>query len=402
MSKTTVGPGSTGAVLQSQFLCVSSPLGTAGRIPTRCEDGGRAVQASDVGREGPAGPNPGTSATRGTVHEWRGQAGKAALQRRARVAEQPLGEVDTGRSIRGERFVRRSECPVCGRPGSPFLSLPYDADPVAGYLARHYGGALDTALLTGERYELTDCACGLVYQARVPHDELLEHIYGHAALHDPEKENRVRGLDVRRRYANDIEQCIKFFGSEPSSVEVLDFGSGPGLWLDMAKGYGCVTAGSEMIDSGLERLRASGHEAIPPAELPTGRFHFVNMEQVVEHLVDPRGTVQQLVSSLRPGGILRICVPNGTGIRRRLEVGDWEAPKGSPTSLDPVAPLEHVNCFDHGSLRLLGRAVGLEPFHFPLRQHLDQMERIRFAASAVLHVLHRPRGTLQWFRKPSS
>jgi SAM-dependent methyltransferase len=297
-------------------------------------------------------------------------------------------------------LVARSHCPVCGEFGNPFLSLPYDTDPIAGYLASFYNGALDATALTGQHYELIDCAsCGLVYQAHIPDAALLDHLYGHAALHDLEKVKAARGLSVRRSYANDIEQCIKYFGGDPAAVEVLDFGSGPGLWLGMAAAYGCRTAGSEMSGVGLRPLIDAGHEAFTPENLPAERFHFVNTEQVVEHLTDPRGTLDRLARALRPGGILRINVPNGTGIRSRLEDGDWSAPKGSPMSLNPVAPLEHLNCFDHGSLQRLGEIVGLRPFHYPVRQYLDPMERTRFTASAVLHLFRRPRGTLQLFKK---
>ncbi len=290
---------------------------------------------------------------------------------------------------------------MCGERGAPFLSLPYDADPIAGYLTRFYDGAIDPAELADQRYELVRCsACGIVYQVGVPDEALLDHLYGVAALHDVQASQAARGLAVRRSYANDVEQCMKYFGTESAPVEVLDFGAGAGLWLEMAAAYGCRTSGAELAAAALGRLRDAGHDAFVLEDLPPERFHFVNTEQVVEHLVDPRGTVEHLLRSLRPGGLLRISVPNGSGIVERLQRADWQAPKGSPGSLNSVAPLEHLNCFDHGSLRRLGELVGLEPFHYPLRQYLDPMERMRFTASAVLHRVRRPEGTLQYFRKP--
>src|SRR5688572_20709685 len=99
----------------------------------------------------------------------------------------------------GAGLVVRRGCPVCGSAGSPFVSLPYDAEPIAGYLSRFYSGALEQTSLAGERYELVDCAsCGLVYQLRIPDEELLDHLYGWAAIHDVEKERSARGLSVRR------------------------------------------------------------------------------------------------------------------------------------------------------------------------------------------------------------
>lgn len=300
-------------------------------------------------------------------------------------------------------LVVRSGCPVCGRRTAPFLSIPFDGPPMVDYLDHFYCGRLDTAPLTGERYELAECdGCGLVYQLHVPDERYLDHLYGSAAFADPDAVRSTRGLAVRRAYAHDVEQFLKFFDTPAHDVHVLDFGSGTALWLDMAKAYGCRTTGSEMTEKGRERIRASGHRPLGPDALPERAFHFINTEQVVEHLTDPLGTVQMLATALRPGGLLRISVPNGSDIRARLELGDWSAPKGSPRSLNAVAPLEHVNCFDAGSLRRLGETSGLEPFHYPFRQYMDPMERVRFVASAVAHLLNRPNGTLQLFRKPSA
>lgn len=312
-----------------------------------------------------------------------------------------MTEADSSVSGRWGPLASRSGCPVCRQPGTPVLSLPYDGEPIASYLIQFYDGAIDPADLAGQRYELVQCAsCGLVYQVGVPNEELLDHLYGVAALHDVEATQAARGLAVRRSYANDVEQCIKYFDAAPASIEVLDFGSGAGLWLDMAAAFGCRTSGAELAETALGRLRAAGHDAFILEELPSERFHFVNTEQVVEHLVEPCEVLQQLVDALRPGGLLRISVPNGAGIVDRLEHADWRAPKGSPASLNAVAPLEHLNCFDHGSLRQLGQSVGLEPFHYPLRQYLEPMERMRFAVSALVHRVRRPEGTLQLFRKP--
>ena len=36
----------------------------------------------------------------------------------------------------------------------------------------------------------------------------------------------------------------------------------------------------------------------------------------------------------------------------------WEAPKGSSDSLNPVAPLEHVNCFTREALLQFARETG--------------------------------------------
>jgi hypothetical protein len=120
---------------------------------------------------------------------------------------------------------------------------------------------------------------------------------------------------------------------------------------------------------------------------------------VFEHLVDPYEVGLRVVRSLRDGGVLRIGVPNGGNVRGLLRDADWLAPKGSPWSLNAVAPLEHVNCFDHEAIVAFGERLGLRLFQYPARQYLEPWGRIRFAVSALLHVVHRPRGTTLLFQK---
>jgi SAM-dependent methyltransferase len=301
-------------------------------------------------------------------------------------------------------LVERTTCPVCRAPAeraATLSDLPFDQDPLRRYLSEFYDGALDVRPLRGERFVLLDCpGCGLVYQRHVPDAALLEQLYGSAALADAGAVGAARGLSTRIAYAHDVERVIRHVGLPAAQIEVLDFGSGTGLWLQMAAAFGCRTTGAEITGSTLERLSAAGHRAVSMEDLPSERFHFVNTEQVVEHLVEPAETVQRLAAALRPGGVLRISVPNGSDIRERLRRGDWSAPKGSAESLNPVAPLEHLNCFDAASLRRLGTGAGLRPFDYPLRVELHQLGRLRYIAGAVRGRVRRPTGTLQLFSKP--
>lgn len=281
------------------------------------------------------------------------------------------------------------------------LSIGFAEPPVQPYLEAFYSGRLDAASLDGERFEVVRCPdCGLTYQSWVPDDALLAHLYGDAARRDPAELARRRGLAVRLNYAHEIELFLRFFGRAPSEVEVLDFGSGHGDWLCMAAAFGCRTSGAELHPDGLRRIADDGHTAVPSADLPSGRYDFINAEQVVEHVVDPAGIMAALGTALRPGGLLHVSVPNGSDILERLEVNDWNAPKGSAHSLNAIAPLEHINCFDPGSLKRLATDVGLVPFRYPLRTQLHTMSRLRFAASSLSHLVKLPPGTNQIFRKP--
>lgn len=297
-------------------------------------------------------------------------------------------------------LVERTECPVCRCDApDPFLALPYSRGPISEYLRSHYEARLDPLRLGGWSYELVDCpGCTLVFQRWAPAPSALRELYGGMQDRDRERVSAVRGIDVRVRYSYDIERLIRYSGRSPADVSVLDFGAGTGLWLDMAAAMGCRTEAVELSDAAARDLASTGHRVVNLDELAAGSYDYVEAEQVFEHLVDPGSVVAGLVEALRPGGILRISVPNGTGIRGRIHRGDWSAPKGTARSLEPVAPLEHLNCFNHRSLVELARGSGLVPFVFPLRTEVHPTARIRYAASALKHRIRKPTGTMLFFQ----
>lgn len=303
-------------------------------------------------------------------------------------------------------FDRRDRCPVCGSDhGEVLLDRAFDDVEIAAYLTDFYADALDPSRLSAGRFVLLRCTtCGLVFQRDVLDAVGLDHLYSRVAAGSLDAAQRRRGLPERRTYSFQIEQAIKYFGVEPWKLDVLDFGSGWELWLDMAAAYGCRTTGVEIGHDRVERRPdSSTHRSMSLDELPDDHFHYINSEQVVEHLTDPSGTVRCLVRALQPGGLMRISVPDGGGIAPLLIQPDWSAPKHSPTSLNAVAPLEHVNCFDHAALTTLGTAVaGMEVFRYPLRQSLDRFERLRFAVDGLVQHVRPRRGTAMIFRRPAS
>ncbi len=295
----------------------------------------------------------------------------------------------------------RPACPVCATTTyHRLLDLPFDSPPLDDYLRWFYEGRLDPDRLADHRYVLDRCGgCGVRYQREVPGPDFLVELYDDLARSDREEVSRSRGLPTRQAYAYDVEQLVKHWNRPPVELRVLDYGSGFGDWLRMAAAYGCRVTAAELAPQKAAALAGTA-DVLPVDDLPSSTFHFINTEQVFEHLIEPGDTVRRLARSLVPGGLLRVSVPNGRGIDAALATPDWQRPKGDPTSLNAIAPLEHVNCWDHESLTRLGRVGGLEVFRYPLRQFLDPMERIRHVGGAVLHRLRPPRGTLVLFRRP--
>ena len=270
-------------------------------------------------------------------------------------------------------FIERTRCPSCHGTAVHELTRCHYEDPaIQGYLTTAYaavGHGIEDEYLQGAIFILMECAnCALVYQQQIPDDALMERLYEHWI--DPQtvfaRHQQTDTLAYHSRDAQEIMQVMAFLGKPPHALAFLDFGMGWGKWARMAKAFGCDAYGTELSPARIAYAQAHGVKVVSEAELATQQFDFINTEQVFEHLPDPLVTLQQLKRALKPTGLLKISVPDGADLKRRLAVMDWHAPKGSKNSLNAVSPLEHINCFKRVTLKKMAACAGLQEVQLPL------------------------------------
>ncbi len=267
-------------------------------------------------------------------------------------------------------FVKRHKCPGCESSKYTLLySSPYTTAPLRDYLVSFYSaqGTIELEYLDAQDYVLVEClGCGMIYQQEIPGDFLLHKLYEEWIDQDESLAlvKRRRTVGYFAGLSKEITNVIRYFDRLPSELTFLDFGMGWGQWCRMAQAYGCTVYGVELSEPRIKYARQMGIRVIDYKEISSMRFDFINTEQVFEHLAEPRDTFAHLRRSLTPDGLLKISVPDGRDIRWRLNQGNWQALKTSRYSLNPVAPLEHINCFNRVSLIHLAREFSLAPVNF--------------------------------------
>jgi 2-polyprenyl-3-methyl-5-hydroxy-6-metoxy-1,4-benzoquinol methylase len=269
-------------------------------------------------------------------------------------------------------FVRREECPACASGNFRIIyQSQYDSPPIKEYLVDFYSpqGKVEFEYLEGAAYVLCECdICGLIFQRDIPNESLMERLYEHWI--DPKKvcqRQKQDGLGYYSYYAQEIMQIIAYFGKDQSPLSFLDFGMGWGEWALMAKAFGCDSFGVELSSQRIQHAKSNGIKVINWDEIPQYRFDFINTEQVFEHIPEPLQTLHHLSRGLKTDGILKISVPTAHDIVRRLKIMDWKSTKGSKNSLNPVAPLEHINFFRRRSLDRMAIQAELEELLIPIK-----------------------------------
>ena len=139
-----------------------------------------------------------------------------------------------------------------------------------------------------------------------------------------------------------------------SPGRLLDVGCGRGdlaIWFAQ-RGWRVAGVEPAAAAAGLaaERGIEVHHGTLDDAPWAPETFDAVTFNHSLEHVPDPRLTLRQAGTLVRPGGLVIVSVPNFGGWQRRLFRSRW-------FHLDLPRHLQH---FDRGSLAEMARAAGLE------------------------------------------
>lgn len=126
-----------------------------------------------------------------------------------------------------------------------------------------------------------------------------------------------RGLDQKISQARTrlFKKVLSELRNKTKGRRLLDVGCGQGHFLNMAKENGWEVQGVEFAESACRYARENfGLEIInkelKDANFASGYFDAVTLWNVLDHLLDPLGTLCEIYRVLKPKGILVIRIPN--------------------------------------------------------------------------------------------
>jgi SAM-dependent methyltransferase len=204
--------------------------------------------------------------------------------------------------------------------------------------------------LRGPVYAFHRCRrCSMIYAPRILAPEVVRRRFAGTPLQRAYRELLRAGADPAA-YAPLVERLAAL---APATDAALDVGCGFGallaalssrfdqaLGLELDTEIAAAARRAYRVEVGSERLEELGAD---------GSFALVTMNQILEHIDDPRPMMAAARRLLAPGGVLWISVPQGASLGMALRRGRH------PT----VATHMHVNLFDAGSLRALVERAGL-------------------------------------------
>lgn len=168
------------------------------------------------------------------------------------------------------------------------------------------------------------CLCGLVCN---DHEEPPEdYQVGYFTAEAPDVGHRDFESDASRLYDESrFGTELDWLGPVPANGRLLDVGSATGSYLRIAATRGWHGIGVEISPEARAIAAATGVDSSPDIDdvAGLGPFHLITLHHVLEHLVDPVGTLQRLRGLLAPGGRILIEVPNWRSTERRAMGPQW-------------------------------------------------------------------------------
>ena len=175
----------------------------------------------------------------------------------------------------------------------------------------------------GRHHTIVQCQkCGLIYtNPRLGRRDILD---TYEAVEDPlyveEREGRVLTFE---HHLKPLERLT----GPPAGRPLLDVGCHTGVFVEIATRHGWDAWGVEPSRWAVEQAQTRGLHVVQgtleTACLPEAHFDVVTMWDVIEHLTNPHGALQQVHRLLKPGGLTVVHTIDIESLFARLMGARW-------------------------------------------------------------------------------
>lgn len=265
-------------------------------------------------------------------------------------------------------FIERSACVACRAKALEELSSGAFADePLHGILASQAWGESPLPFLGDERWCYVRCkACAQAFHRRVLDTAWMQRLYARwetqeamelfIAAHHAWPEQLRRGGEFVEHALRLQRATAALTGAR--APRVLDFGCGHGEFLAICRALGFDALGVDFAPDRREHGLVTPYSSL--AELRCDRpqdngFDAVTLFEVLEHLSDPRGVLEELAQMMKPGAVLVLETPDTTGVTGLQSFSDYLA----------IGPLGHINGFTPATLRAMAERAGFRARRMP-------------------------------------
>jgi SAM-dependent methyltransferase len=212
-----------------------------------------------------------------------------------------------------------------------------------------------------QHFPIDECvSCGFIYAGLLPAPAFLAQVYDGLIDTDAARRANLSRASLARKMG-DLSLLFQLFADSVRPVRLLDYGCGFGPVLELLRclpdihGIGYETSAARLQELRNRGLSATGELDHVAREAP---FDVVLLDNVLEHLPQPRHALEFVRGVCANGAVVYISVP---AIDGRVIAGQRQAAKAGGRVLMDINPWEHLNYFNLRSLDKLLDEFGFRP-----------------------------------------
>lgn len=162
--------------------------------------------------------------------------------------------------------------------------------------------------------------CKLAFMRNTLNQQQITELYKYYA-YIPQPFNPI----TEKRYLS----LLRRFEPFKKNSRLLDIGCGGGHFISTAQNKGWKAIGTDISREAIQICKEKNLKVrcgnISELNFQSNYFDIITMFEVMEHLDNPRGTLEQIHKILRPGGLLYITTPNFNSLTRFILGPKWRA-----------------------------------------------------------------------------
>ncbi|MDD3296482.1 MAG: class I SAM-dependent methyltransferase [Candidatus Omnitrophica bacterium] len=229
--------------------------------------------------------------------------------------------------------------------------------------------------------------------------EILEGVYNEKYQFSKDRlETVVRGFENgKRSFFNDRLRSIK---KRRTFGKLLDVGCNYGIFLKLAKENGYQVYGVDMSQSAIKYARNELKlnvecKTLKGANFPSEYFDVISMFDVIEHVKDPIGELQEIHRVLKKDGLFFLTTPNVKVYMLKAQIVKMfpflayykDNFTGTPYKANEFGLPYHINFFTPGSLTKMLIEAGFKDVSFDLCMKEKYHGRYLRNLLRMLHVM---------------
>lgn len=270
-------------------------------------------------------------------------------------------------------FEKRNGCPLCGsNKVTPLFKREFsDADfqqflKIEPTYGQHFRDDLAAGLLNDQHFYILQCdSCSFMFQEYILNNTGMQKLYD--KWMEPEEVKRITNSfrnfdDLIANYVHRLNYVEQYFSDRP--INLMDWGAGLGNFCKLAKDRPAYTVTAyDFSGEKSKELTDLNIETRTLGELHEKEFHFINIDQVLEHVPDPVALLKECSRFLKDDGLIFVSTPDCKALKSLISKGDMDE-----VFHECVSPHQHINAFTNKSMKVAGDKAGLKTVFEPWRQ----------------------------------